>query len=263
MTLDASGQLLIGTTTSSTFKLDVVGTARVSSNLTAGLSSATGTQLTLNALYSNGITFLNTNVGVDNRNFRIITDQGVYGTFNIQKSTTQGGSTYANLLAFEQNGGASFVNGLALSNSTAPSSGIQFPATQVASASANNLDDYEEGTWTIGITFGGASVGITYAKVGRQVTVNGYVNLTNKGTSTGITKITGLPFTIPNSVANYSSASLWYNNIAVVNELINLGVINTTTIGIEQISTLGVITSVSDTNFTNTSAISISFTYFV
>jgi hypothetical protein len=270
MTLDASGQLLIGTTTSSTFKLDVVGTARVSSNLTAGLSSATGTQLTLNALYSNGITFLNTNVGVDNRNFRIITDQGVYGTFNIQKSTTQGGSTYANLLAFEQNGGASFVNGLALSNSTAPSSGIQFPATQVASASANNLDDYEEGTWTIGITFGGASVGITYGqntgtytKVGRQVTVNGYVNLTNKGTSTGITKITGLPFTIPNSVANYSSASLWYNNIAVVNELINLGVINTTTIGIEQISTLGVITSVSDTNFTNTSAISISFTYFV
>jgi len=34
MTLDASGQLLIGTTTSSTFKLDVVGTSRVSGNAT-------------------------------------------------------------------------------------------------------------------------------------------------------------------------------------------------------------------------------------
>jgi hypothetical protein len=40
MTLDASGQLLIGTTTSSTFKLDVVGTARVSGNVSFGTSGA-------------------------------------------------------------------------------------------------------------------------------------------------------------------------------------------------------------------------------
>jgi hypothetical protein len=184
-------------------------------------------------------------------------------------------NTLADIATFETTkatfaGSITAGTGLALSNATAPASGIQFPATQVASASANNLDDYEEGTWTMGVSFGGNAVGVTYSqntgsytKIGRQVTLNGFLNLSSKGSSTGIVKITGLPFTIPNSVANYSPASLWYNNIAVVNELINLGVINTTTIGVEQISTLGVISSVSDTNFTNTSSIAISFTYFV
>jgi hypothetical protein len=61
-------------------------------------------------------------------------------------------------------------------------------------AAANALDDYEEGTWTPTISFGGASVGVTYAasragqytKIGRQVTATAYILLTNKGTSTGI-----------------------------------------------------------------------------
>jgi hypothetical protein len=50
-------------------------------------------------------------------------------------------------------------------------------------AQANALDDYEEGTWTMGVSFGGASVGVTtsantgtYTKIGRQVTVNGFYN---------------------------------------------------------------------------------------
>jgi hypothetical protein len=44
MTLTASGQLLIGTTTSSTYKLDVVGTARVQGQLTNTQTSATQIQ---------------------------------------------------------------------------------------------------------------------------------------------------------------------------------------------------------------------------
>jgi hypothetical protein len=41
--------------------------------------------------------------------------------------------------------------------------GIQFPATQVSSADANTLDDYEEGTWTP--TIGGSSTNptVTYS----------------------------------------------------------------------------------------------------
>lgn len=77
-------------------------------NTFIGSQSVIGNQLFLNALYANGITFLNTNIGVDNRNFRIISDQSVYGDFQIQKSTTQGGSTYTNLLSFAQNGDALF-----------------------------------------------------------------------------------------------------------------------------------------------------------
>jgi hypothetical protein len=37
-------------------------------------------------------------------------------------------------------------------------SGITFPATAVAASDANTLDDYEEGTWTPVVSFGGASV---------------------------------------------------------------------------------------------------------
>lgn len=80
--------------------------------------------------------------------------------------------------------------------------GITFPATQSASTDANTLDDYEEGSWTPGLAFGGASVGITYSsqvgryvKVGRSVFVCGSWILTNKGSSTGNAAITGLPFT--------------------------------------------------------------------
>lgn len=78
---------------------------------------------------------------------------------------------------------------------------IKFPAAQNASADANTLDDYEEGTFAPGITFGNAAVGITYAtqegkytKVGNVVSATLRVVLTNKGSSTGSAKITGLPF---------------------------------------------------------------------
>ena len=67
--------------------------------------------------------------------------------------------------------------------------------------SANLLDDYEEGTWTPVLTFGGGSAGITYAaqtgtyiKVGQIVFVAFKIILTNKGTDSGIAIITGLPF---------------------------------------------------------------------
>lgn len=84
-----------------------------------------------------------------------------------------------------------------------PGGGIKFPATQVPSADANTLDDYEEGSWTPAITFGGAAVGVTYdtgrtkgsfVKIGRTVFVNGRLVLTNKGSSTGFAAITGLTF---------------------------------------------------------------------
>jgi len=79
-------------------------------------------------------------------------------------------------------------------------SGITFPATAVASADANTLDDYEEGTWVPVVSFGGASVGITgsfsgtYTKVGNVVTICYVLGFSSKGTSTGIISISGLPF---------------------------------------------------------------------
>tara|TARA_R110000868_G_scaffold60971_1_gene185568 strand:- start:283 stop:1011 length:729 start_codon:yes stop_codon:yes gene_type:complete len=80
---------------------------------------------------------------------------------------------------------------------------IQFPATQVASANANTLDDYEEGTWTP--TQGGnlAVVGTfsssgSYTKIGRFVVAKGLlIGSTSVAFTGGSPAIlcAGLPFT--------------------------------------------------------------------
>jgi hypothetical protein len=137
-------------------------------------------------------------------------------------------------------------------------------------AVANALDDYEEGFWTMGVTFGGASVGVTtssntgtYTKIGRQVTVNGYIILTSKGSSTGTAAITGLPFTVQNATANYSPPSLLFSSITFANQFQGFGVVNSTTIALEEITILGVVTSITDADFANNSQIMVSLTYFV
>jgi hypothetical protein len=137
-------------------------------------------------------------------------------------------------------------------------------------AAANALDDYEEGTWTMGVAFGGASVGVTYSdntgtytKIGRQVTVNGRVTLTSKGSSSGAATITGLPFTIANNNANYSAVSLFLNNVTFANQFMGLGLINSTTIPIEEITEAGALSAITDADFSNNSQIILSLTYFV
>ena len=68
--------------------------------------------------------------------------------------------------------------------------------------SANQFDDYEEGTWTVDVTFGGSNTGLTfssyraatYVKVGRLVTAKFGFQLSSKGSSTGGIRIIGLPF---------------------------------------------------------------------
>jgi hypothetical protein len=148
-----------------------------------------------------------------------------------------------------------------------PTGGITFNGD---TAAANALDDYEEGTWTMGVSFGNAAAGITtssntgtYTKVGRQVTVNGYLVLTSKGSSTGVAKITGLPFTIANSNANTSVPSLWFNVITFVNQFQGYGEIGLTTIRLQESTSLGVASDLTDVDFANNSAIIVSFTYFV
>jgi len=88
---------------------------------------------------------------------------------------------------------------------SAAGGGIQFPATQIPSADANTLDDYEEGTWTPALTCetpGTFSYTVsdaqgTYTKIGNVVTFSfllGWSAL-SVGTGTGSLQISGLPFT--------------------------------------------------------------------
>jgi hypothetical protein len=137
-------------------------------------------------------------------------------------------------------------------------------------AAANALDDYEEGTWTMGVSFGGASVGVTYTnntgrytKIGRQVTVNGLMGLSSKGTSTGDATITGLPFTIPFSNESYSTASLRVANITFANVIQAYGGINTTTIPLEEITEAGSTSGLTNADFSDSASLMVSLTYFV
>ena len=153
---------------------------------------------------------------------------------------------------------------------TANGVGVAFPATQVASSDANTLDDYEEGTWTIGLTFGGGSTGITtaantgrYTKIGRQVTVIGYLSLTSKGSSTGSASITDLPFAIPNTSQAFCAASLRIDGLSYVGSPQALGLIGSSKIELEKVSEAGTATALTDANFSNSTGIIFTLTYTV
>jgi len=82
--------------------------------------------------------------------------------------------------------------------------GIKFPATQVSSADANTLDDYEEGTWTplhSDATAMDQNITCPYIKIGSLVWVNYDVSAT-----TSTIAIYGLPFTSASTTygGNYS-----------------------------------------------------------
>jgi len=94
---------------------------------------------------------------------------------------------------------------------------IKFPASQSASADANTLDDYEEGTWTPTIkAYGddskamtmGTSTG-TYTKIGQLVILTGHVVTTaNGGVDSNLhIAMYDLPFTISNGGSGAESRS--------------------------------------------------------
>jgi hypothetical protein len=94
---------------------------------------------------------------------------------------------------------------------------IPFPATQNASADANTLDDYEEGSWTPALE-GSVTAGDTtytvqvgrYEKIGRQVTIRGRITVDLQGTLDGYVKITGLPFVANADPHTYSAIHIGY-----------------------------------------------------
>ena len=92
--------------------------------------------------------------------------------------------------------------GAAVGGATPGAGGIAFPATAVAVADVNTLDDYREGTWTATLGTDATqpttpiTLTATYTKVGRQVHVEGYFNGVDTTGATGNIIITGLPFAV-------------------------------------------------------------------
>jgi hypothetical protein len=151
--------------------------------------------------------------------------------------------------------------GVGGATASASGAGITFPATQSASPDANTLDDYEEGTWTPSVTFGGGSTGITYVgrpgkytKIGNMVYAGFQFTLTSKGSSTGSAAIAGLPIT--SSVAQESrmgTCASYYSNFNTAFGILLLMETSSTQAGLRYMSA-GTVTDMNESHFQNGSS---------
>ena len=136
---------------------------------------------------------------------------------------------------------------------------------------ANKLSDFETGVFTPTLTFGGASVGLTYysqlgryTKVGRQVTVQIAFYINSKGSSTGAAVLSGLPFHVTTQGGGFSSysgiaqaagfSSLTGATFASADE-------NTATVVLRQSSTTG-FANLTEASFNASCYMMITITYF-
>jgi hypothetical protein len=191
MTLDASGNLGVGTNSPGGYKLAIGdGSSNRGRIMLKGATSGNYPEINIDDTMNSG-----------GKNYQVYSTGGQLKVVNSTDSA----------VSFVANGA-----GIGLGDiSAVDGKGIRFPATQSASSDANTLDDYEEGTWTpaLDLTAGSATGGTftgTYVKVGRQVTLTIYASV---GTATSATfgGFTGLPFTSEN-VNQKGTGALRENN---------------------------------------------------
>ena len=134
---------------------------------------------------------------------------------------------------------------------------------------ANYLDDYEEGEWTPSVKFGGGEVGIayalrrgTYTKIGDVVTVQGYTAFSNKGSSVGSVTIQGLPFNANSLSGSFSNITLWINNVTFADYPQGYITVGTSNVLFGEIlNSGGATTTLTNTNFVNTSEVMFTVVY--
>ena len=148
--------------------------------------------------------------------------------------------------------------------------GIDFSATASGSGTMTSelLNDYEEGTWTPLIRFGGSASGRVqdisegrYTKVGRVVHVQCYVRLTAKGTSTGPATIVGLPFTVLSGNEGFSAAGVRPSSISFSGQFLVIPNPNTDELLLDECTAAGLLTDITDADFTNSSSVILGLSY--
>ena len=133
--------------------------------------------------------------------------------------------------------------------------------------SANKLEDYEEGTFTGGVSFGGGTTGQSYntnigyyTKVGQAVTITMYVAVSNKGSSTGDALLTGLPFNCKGGTA-YNAGGIHLNRVSYTGFPQAYVLVNNNKVALGQTSEAGNFTNLNHSHFTNQTGIIFSTTY--
>lgn len=124
----------------------------------------------------------------------------------------------SDLLELDNGGTSRSISNTQLFTGAFPTVGqLTFPASQSASAGANTLDDYEEGTWTIGlqadtsgtISLDGSNTFANYTKIGNRVLISAYTLVSSVSSPVGGLTVTGLPFT---SSSLYLAAAACFAN---------------------------------------------------
>lgn len=140
---------------------------------------------------------------------------------------------------------------------------LSFPATQNDSTNVNTLDDYEEGTWTPDLTFGGGATGLTYSsrtgvytKIGNLVFAALNIALSAKGSSTGVAIISGLPFTVQGVAPSVVFSN--YSGMAGLTTFV--GVASVTTVVLQNTGAAAC-AQLTQANFTNTSYFNCGFCF--
>jgi hypothetical protein len=198
MTLNATG-LGVGVA-SPAYKLDVLG---------AGNSGIVG--ITTTGQVSSLRLRQTQNLGANTRNWEIRTNGLAYGNLEFACGASQQSDTYTASMIVDLAGNVGIgVQPSAGKGCLQLVSGINFPATPVASSDVNTLDDYKEGMWVPTLnagTFSAASC--RYTKIGNMVTIFFDVTVGTGGGS----QITNLPFTAnaTSTVANgiYTNAQAY------------------------------------------------------
>jgi hypothetical protein len=214
--IDTSGRLLVGTSTAPTVSPASTAKLVVTNNTS---STAEGGILVL----ANGSTAAS---GFPPHKLGqiLFTDStgGEFGNIKCEFDGDAGLNDYPGRLVFSTtaDGASSPTERMRIDSTglmTLAGPGIKFPATQVASADANTLDDYEEGTWTPnqgpGLTVVGtfASSG-SYTKIGRVVHVRVSVqSTTSVACSAGGQVCTNLPFEATNTYQPGSATNHTFN----------------------------------------------------
>lgn len=275
--IDSSGNIAIGTSSTSGARLFVTGGA-LTSSVAGGLAIAGS--LSTGRLTSDSSNINSIHTYLDNSTIEIAPGSTYKNGISINGNSTSTDTSTIKFFTGNSERARIDTSGRLLVGVAANAnggilqltSGITFPATAVAASDVNTLDDYEEGTWTPGISFGGGTTGITYnssftggtyTKVGRMVTVYATITLTNKGSSTGSAKITGLPFTAATSYSQLGIAATAFNLITSTGQVWTGVDYGATTIAISQTTTAGVRSLLADTNFANSSDLQITMSYFV
>jgi len=147
--------------------------------------------------------------------------------------------------------------------------GIDFSATGDSSGTASSevLDDYERGSFTPKMSFGGSDSGVTYnandgeyIKIGNLVHCYGVISLSSKGSATGNAAIFNFPFTSSNDAISGTSIeggghNMYQTNLSgTIYGLLGLGVIanNTFAYYYYVTNTAGAAANATNNNFSNT-----------